>query len=75
MPNRSPQHQLIEAKRIAQANGCFVIEKADKYLVFRKTDKPTYVGARATPEALRSFVRKVTQHTETGNPAPIQPEF
>lgn len=61
---------LIEAKRIANAHGCYVVEKGEQYLVFRKTFKPTFVGSRATPEALRSFVRKVT--TTIGKPAPTQ---
>lgn len=61
MTIRTPQQQLKEAEQIAQAHGCFIVKRAAMYLVFRKTTiKPTYVGARSTPEALRKLVCAVT---------------
>lgn len=58
---RNPIQVLKEAKQIARDHGCFVVEKTGKYLVYRRT--PTcnvYVGARGTPDSLRTFVCKVT---------------
>jgi len=61
MTQKSPIEKLREANEIAQAHGCFIVKRAAMYLVFRKTTiKPTYVGARATPETLRAFVCNVT---------------
>ncbi|MER2537663.1 MAG: hypothetical protein ABTQ26_00325 [Azonexus sp.] len=61
MPRHTPQQQFKEAKQIAKDHGCFVIEKAGRYLVYRKTPmRAVYLGARSTPETLRAFVCKVT---------------
>lgn len=61
MTQKSLTGKLAEANRIAQAGGCYIVKRAAMYLVFRKTAaRPTYVGARATPEALRAFVCNVT---------------
>ena len=61
MTRHSPLQQLREAKQIAADHGCFVTEKAGKYLVFRKMPtRPVYLGARGTPETLRRFVCQVT---------------
>lgn len=52
---------LTQARQLASAHGCMVIERGGKYLVFRKTAaRPVLVGARSTPETLRAFVRRVT---------------
>ena len=52
---------LTEARQLASAHGCMVIDRGGKYLVYRKTaDRPVFVGSRSTPEALRAFVRRVT---------------
>ena len=61
MTRHSPLQQIKEAKQIALDHGCFVVEKADKYLVYRKMPvKPVFLGARGTPASLRNFVCKVT---------------
>lgn len=52
---------LIEARQLASAHGCMVIERGGKYLVYRNTTaRPVFVGSRSTPETLRAFVRRVT---------------
>ena len=60
MVRHSPLQQLKEAKKIAQDHGCFVAEKGGKFLVYRNCHTPVFIGARGTPEALRTFVCKVT---------------
>ena len=61
MTRHSPLQQLKEAKQIAQDHGCFVAERGGQYLLYRKTfPRPTFVGARGTPEALRRLVCKAT---------------
>lgn len=58
---RNPIQVLKEAKQIARDHGCFVVEKAGRYLVYRKTPgRVVYLGFRSTPETLRPFVCKVT---------------
>ena len=57
MPSQTPLPALIESRRLASANGCYVIEKGARYLVYRKTPaRPVFLGYRSTPEALRAFV-------------------
>ena len=52
---------LTQARQLASAHGCMVIDRGGKYLVYRKTAlRPVYLGSRGTPEALRAFVRRVT---------------
>lgn len=61
MPIRTPAQTVREAKNLAANHGCMVVEKDGKYLVYRKNPaRPIYLGLRSTPEALRTFVRKVT---------------
>lgn len=60
MTRHTPLQKLKEAKQIARDHGCFVVEKADKYLVYRQGARPIYLGTRGTPSALRTFVCKVT---------------
>lgn len=56
----TPRQQFKEAQQIARDHGLFVVEKAGKYLLYRKTPvKPVYLGARCSAETLRSFVCKV----------------
>lgn len=60
MRRHSPLQQFKEARQIAHDHGPFVVEKGERYLLYRK-QQPTniYLGARANPEALRAFVCKV----------------
>lgn len=52
---------LTQARQLASAHGCMVIDRGGKYLVYRKTGlRPVYLGSRGTPETLRTFVRRVT---------------
>lgn len=58
---RNPLQLVKEARQIAKDHGCMVIEKAGKYLVYRKTfDRAVYLGSRGEPAALRAFVCRVT---------------
>jgi len=58
---RNPIQVLKEAKQIARDHGCFVVEKAGRFLVYRKTPvRNVYLGSRGTPETLRPFVCAVT---------------
>lgn len=50
-----------QAQQIAHAGGCFVVPRAGRYLVYRKTPaRVVYLGSRSTLEALRAFVRGLT---------------
>lgn len=61
MPRLTSLQPVKEAMKIARDHGCYVIEKGDRYLVYRKTPaRPVFLGYRTTPEALRAFVRKLT---------------
>lgn len=56
----SPQQQFKEAKQIAADHGLYVVEKAGKYLLYRRNpQKPIYLGARSSAQSLRSFVCKI----------------
>ena len=58
---RNPIQVLKEAKQIARDHGCFVVEKAGRYLVYRRTPVcNVYLGSRGTPETLRPFVCRLT---------------
>jgi len=60
MPRQTPLPALIESRRIAREGGCYVIEKCDRYLVYRKTAaRAVYLGYRTTPAALRTFVQRL----------------
>lgn len=62
----SPLQQLIEAKQIARDHGYFVVERAAKngvrYLLYRQNrfGANTYIGQRASCEAIRALVCRVT---------------
>lgn len=63
MPStRDPRQVLKEARQIAQDHGCYVSEKQSggttTYLLFRKTEPPTFVGKRTTIPGLHSMVRR-----------------
>lgn len=63
MPStRDPRQVLREAHQIARDHGCFVSEKKDSrgttYLLYRKTEPPTYVGKRTSIQGLHSMVCK-----------------
>lgn len=54
---RNPIQVIKEAKQIAKDHGGFVVEKAGKFLVYRKTQTcNVFLGARGKPDTLRSFV-------------------
>ncbi|EGK73338.1 hypothetical protein METUNv1_00516 [Methyloversatilis universalis FAM5] len=63
MPStRDPRQVLKEARQIAHDHGCFVSEKKEgngtTYLLYRKTEPPTYVGKRSSIQGLHSMVCK-----------------
>lgn len=58
---RNPIQVIKEAKQIANDHGCFVAEKGGRFHVYRKTpSRAVWLGSRGTPDALRSFVCRVT---------------
>lgn len=60
-PSNPTQQALHDAHQLANQGGCMVCQKNGKFVVYRKTDqRPVYLGARSTPEALRTFVRRLT---------------
>lgn len=61
MTCHSPLQKLKEAKQIALDHDLFVVEKDEKYLLYRKLAlRNDFIGSRSTPEALRQFVCRVT---------------
>lgn len=61
MPTHTPQQQIKQAKQIAHDHGCFVVEKGQRYLVYRRRPSGNvYLGFRSDPSALHAFVCKVT---------------
>ena len=57
----NPLQVIKEAKQIAHDHGCFVVEKAGRFLVYRKTQtRNVYLGYRSEPAALRAYVCQVT---------------
>lgn len=58
---RNPIQVIKEAKQIARDHGCFVVEKAGRFLVYRRTPtRNVYLGYRTDPAALRALVCTVT---------------
>jgi hypothetical protein len=59
---RNPRQVLKEARQIAQDHNCFVAERQNggstTYMLFRKTEPPTFVGKRTSIAGLHSMVRK-----------------
>ena len=58
MRQHSPRQQFREAQQIATDHGMFVVDKGDRFLLFRKAERPIFLGMRASPSALRSFVSR-----------------
>ncbi len=57
----TPQQQFKEAQQIARDHGCFVVQKGDRFLVYRKTPAtPVLLGFRRDVSQLRAFVCRVT---------------
>lgn len=60
-PRHTPTQQFKEAQQIARDHGCFVVDKGDRFLVYRRTTtRNVYLGFRSDPAALRAFVCQVT---------------
>ena len=59
MRTHSPQQQFKEARQIAADHNMFVVDKGDRFLLYRKTPaRPVYLGMRSDAVAFRSFVSK-----------------
>lgn len=61
---RAEREEIVEpdktARRIAKASGMMIIEKFNRFYVYRKTSpKPTFCGSRSTGNALLVFVKKL----------------
>jgi hypothetical protein len=60
MATRNPLQIIKEAKQIASDYGGFIVEKAGRFLVYRRTPtRNIYEGYRSDPAAVRSFVCKI----------------
>lgn len=57
MTRQHPPQQLKEAQQIASDHGMFVVDKGDRFLLYRKMPhRNIYLGFRTGVEALRRFV-------------------
>lgn len=53
----SPLQQFKEAQQLAKDHGMFVVDKGDRFLVYRRTPvRNMFLGKRSTAAALRLFV-------------------
>lgn len=52
-----PQQQFKEARQLAKDHGMFVVDKGDRFLLYRKMPhRNIYLGMRTGVEAFRRFV-------------------
>lgn len=58
MRQHSQRQQFREAQQIASDHGMFVVDKGDRFLLYRKADRPIYLGMRTSASTLRSFVTR-----------------
>lgn len=57
MRQHSPQQQFSEARQIAADHNMFVVDKGNRFLLYRKTPaRPVFLGMRTNASALRSLV-------------------
>ncbi len=53
----SPTQQFKEAQHLAKDHGMFVVDKGDRFLLYRKLpSRNVFLGMRSTVEAFRRFV-------------------
>lgn len=58
MRQHSPRQQFREAQLIAKDHGMFVVDKGDLFLLYRKAERPVFLGKRSSAEALHSLVTR-----------------
>lgn len=58
MRQHTPRQQFREAQTIAAEHDMYVVEKGGVFLLFRKAERPVFVGKRSSVENLRSMVCK-----------------
>lgn len=58
MRQHSPKQQFREAQIIAAEHNMYVVDKGDAFLLYRKAERPVYIGRRSTVEALHSMVSR-----------------
>lgn len=59
MRQDSPRQQFKQAQTIATEHGMFVVDKGDRFLLYRKSaDRPVFLGKRTSPDALRTLVTR-----------------
>jgi len=57
---RTPQEHFEAARKIAQEHGMFVVDKGDRFLLFRRNvPRNVFLGKRSDPAALRRLVCKI----------------
>lgn len=58
MRQDSGRQQFKQAQIIAREHNMFVVDKGDLFLLYRKADRPVFLGKRSTPAALRTLVTR-----------------
>lgn len=59
MRQDSPRQQFRQAQIIATENGMFVVDKGDRFLLYRKSPmRPVFLGKTSSPDTLRSLVTR-----------------
>lgn len=58
MRQHTPKQQFREAQQLAADNGMFVVDKGDRFLLYRKAERPVYLGMRSSASALRALVSR-----------------
>lgn len=56
MRQHTPRQQFKEAQSIAAEHNMFVVDKGDRFLLYRKAERPAFLGQRNSPAALRTLV-------------------
>lgn len=49
---------IRQARKIAADHGMYVTDKGDHYRLFRKAERPIYLGMRANPSAMLTLVKR-----------------
>lgn len=56
MRQHTPKQQFREAQTIAAEHNMFVVDKGSAFLLYRKAERPVFIGKRSSASALRTLV-------------------
>lgn len=68
---------LIDARRMAEAHGLYIIEKHDCLLLYRKqphTSRGLFIGRRTTPKTMLDLVKHASSTTPADQSAALHTE-